>query len=78
VTLLVEETPPAGPEHLHECDGNGSVLCWQCGGEGVVGVSEDDCDGWEDEPLIACDECEGRGFFVCPGCETMLPPDEAP
>ena len=60
--------------HFDECDGNGSVECWECGGEGVYCVATDD-DPTADEGTT-CSECGGKGWIRCPGCEAMDPPDD--
>ena len=52
------------------CDGNGTVECWQCHGDGGWhDCGEDTCPCVDqDEMTETCDECGGRGFFVCPVC----------
>lgn len=50
------------PEHFADCDGNGSISCWHCGGEGFYEYEDDP--GEEHE----CSECGGSGEMRCPGC----------
>lgn len=55
---------PATFDHLADCDGNGFVDCWKCGGDGEYDAPIDDCT----DELATCDECNGAGGFVCPAC----------
>jgi len=52
--------------HLNDCDGNGWVTCWECLGEGVLEI--------EDDETEVCENCRGRGGFICPACDR---PDDA-
>jgi hypothetical protein len=49
-------------EHATWCDGDGSVECWACGGEGTWHDIGDDC-------YVDCGACEGTGRIRCPACE---------
>lgn len=68
---------------LCECDGNGAVLCWMCGGAGGRHDCGEDCCACADKEEITedCPECRGRGFFSCRACAAMrsgqLPTTEA-
>jgi hypothetical protein len=59
---------PTPREHITDCDGNGYVDCWHCGGEGWY--DDDDAEMYEADcaPQIRCVECNGRGVLTCPGC----------
>lgn len=48
-------------------DGNGTIQCCGCGGEGCYWIIED---GEEDEREYKCEECDGKGSFLCPGVRT--------
>src|SRR5580693_6971497 len=59
--------------HFTECDGNGSVTCWECGGAGGFHNCGDDCCPHLDPDAITddCPTCEGLGDIRCPGCAEM-------
>lgn len=55
--------------HLQDCDGNGSVACWTCGGEGSWhDCGEDCCCCLIPRDNVKCSTCQGRGVVLCPGC----------
>lgn len=54
-------------EHLEDCDGNGSVPCWSCGGVGGFHDCGEDCCMCLDADDVT-DDCGGSGFIVCPAC----------
>lgn len=54
--------PPS--ECSEECGGNGWIDCWECGGDGIVCVPDDDMTEIES----ACVTCAGRGGWRCPVC----------
>lgn len=56
--------------HHPECDGNGVIDCWACGGEGTVEVPDDDMT----DMTVDCDICHGKGYFECKGCAEEHPP----
>lgn len=58
------------PPHLADCDGNGDVPCWACGGESGYHDCGEDCCACLDGDAVteACEACDGRGFIRCPGC----------
>lgn len=66
------------PRHLDDCDGNGTIPCWECGGVGGYhNCGEDTCSCADDGELTQeCVTCEGRGFIVCPACYTSEVPPE--
>lgn len=51
-------------DHLEDCDGNGVVDCWKCGGDGMYEAPDDDLT----DDFVDCEECFGKGFFKCPAC----------
>jgi hypothetical protein len=57
-------------EHLSDCDGNGSIPCWECGGEGDWHDCGEDCCCCLDADGInhTCPTCRGTGWVTCPGC----------
>lgn len=50
------------PLACFECDGDGLVECWSCGGSGT---DED----YETQETEDCDECQGDGRRDCENCE---------
>jgi hypothetical protein len=50
------------------CDGNGTVDCSECLGEGSVHRCGDDCCCCDPQDCVLCPICGGDGFIVCPGC----------
>lgn len=61
--------------HYPDCDGNGTVTCWECGGSrGWRDCGEDCCCCLDPEEITElCPECGGRGVLTCPGCESHDP-----
>lgn len=52
------------------CDGNGSMPCWSCGGQGQLLTCPDDlCQGagecMHGDGEDPCDICDGTGELVC-------------
>lgn len=47
-----------------ECDDEGEIVCWNCGGSGSEDYLGSDS---EDEDL--CPECHGSGMTVCDHCQ---------
>jgi len=61
----------SGYEDCPECY-NGSKECSTCGGDGVVGVGDDDddeCPTCEGAGDLICDECSGKGTTPCANCD---------
>lgn len=56
--------------HLDDCDGNGTVQCVECQGEGGWHDCGEDCCCCSDpeEHTHQCPECRGAGIIACPGC----------
>jgi hypothetical protein len=54
-----------------DCDGDGWLTCWKCGGAGVFCGCFDDvvgeCPELECSAPVACEECGGDGHYPCSG-----------
>jgi len=46
-----------------ECDGDGTIICWNCGGSGDADTHPDD------EEVGECEECQGFGWIDCDWCD---------
>lgn len=59
------------PKHLEDCDGNGSVPCWECMGDGSYHDCGEDtccCEFPEMDGRADCANCGGSGVIRCPAC----------
>ena len=62
-------------DHIEDCDGNGSVECWCCDGEGGYhNCGEDCCCCADAERNVHCEVCDGAGVIICPACAEQNDP----
>lgn len=52
-------------EQEEEPDGE-TVECWNCGGEGVRNLYDEDPFWYGKNDTETCDICEGKGFYIVP------------
>lgn len=70
---VTEQASPPPSVCSEECGGNGWIDCWECGGDGIVCVPDDDMTEIES----TCMTCVGHGGFRCPVCAARDEPGSA-
>ena len=60
---VVEFEDVASMVSCHECNGNETIVCDYCDGDGHIRPDDDDDDDEE------CDHCDGSGYELCQTCD---------